>query len=61
MEIKSNETIKQIKKRIDRKHSIPASSQRFMFNGMVLDDEKEAWNYGIRNGAVIYLSIALKK
>jgi hypothetical protein len=39
MVVKSTEKVKQVKKKIDRKHSVSASLQRLIFNGQVLEDD----------------------
>ena len=58
--MKSSEKVKQVKKKINRKHSVDVSLQRLIFNGQVLVDDEEMGKYGIQEGSVIHLTIILK-
>ena len=54
-----NSTIEDVKLSIEEKTSIPTDSQRLLFSGHELDDEKTVLECGIESEATVHLSLGL--
>ena len=55
LEVVKNETIKNMKEKIEDKEAIPSDKHKFVFNGKQLEDRRTLCDYNIQDGSKIYL------
>ena len=60
LNLEDNETIKEIKNKIQDKEGIPPDQQILIFAGRQLNDERTINDYNIRNQSSIHLSLRLR-
>lgn len=60
MEIKSSDTILDIKKKIEFEEGIPVYQQKFIFHGKIIEDEKSAADCNIQKESTIHFYTSLR-
>ncbi|KAE9406689.1 ubiquitin [Gymnopus androsaceus JB14] len=60
IDVGSDETIENTKKKVEEQSGIPPAQQRLIFGGRQLADDKTAKDCGIQPGAVLHLVLALR-
>ena len=58
VKVDSNDSIGDIKQKIDEKEGIPTKKEELLFDGQVLDNDKCLADYGIPNGSTLDLATA---
>lgn len=58
---KSTDTIKQVKARIQQQRNIPSKSQRLIFAGEFLEDDRSLMDYNIQENSTIHLVLRLRQ
>ena len=60
LSVNSNDTINEIKQKIQQKEGIPLEQQRLVFNGKQLEDSFKLGDYNISNDSTIHLVLRLR-
>jgi ubiquitin-like protein Nedd8 len=56
LDIEPDDTIEQIKQRVEEREGIPPSQQRLIFGGKQMHDSKTAKDYGVEAGNILHVS-----
>ena len=59
LDVEANDTIEQVRAKIQDKKGIPSDHQRLIFNGQRLEDGRTLADYDIGNDAVLYLVLRM--
>jgi len=59
MDLDSNDSVERVKENLEELEGIPVHQQKLIFNGKQIQNDKTVNSYGIENGSVIFLVIAL--
>jgi ubiquitin C len=60
LNVETNDTIEEVKRRITEKEGIPASEQRLIFGGKNLESERTIADYNIQKESTIHLILRLR-
>ena len=60
LSVNSNDTVNEIKQKIQQKEGIPLEQQRLVFNGKQLEDNLKLGEYNISNDSTIHLVLRLR-
>ena len=60
LSVNSNDTVNEIKQKIQQKEGIPLEQQRLVFNGKQLEDGNTIADYGIQADSSIHLVLRLR-
>ncbi|EJW03832.1 hypothetical protein EDEG_01876 [Edhazardia aedis USNM 41457] len=61
IEVDSEDTVKELKQRIEEVERIPPVQQKLIFNGAIFtNDEKKLGDYNLKNGNVVHMVLALR-
>lgn len=60
VETDANDSIEELKRKIEAKEGIPARDQRIIYAGKSLDEQNTVGDYSIQNGSNLYLVLRLR-